>query len=236
VDDALLAGDAADEQRVRAIRLDAEPADDVRVLDRPVGLGVHPVADDLHPSRIQVGIGVEHVGLHAVADRDHRVGREVRRPLHPGRQPVAAAELVGLPRPARLQRVRGDDVRDAVHEGGEEPGGIGVPGVGVHEVGPGQAGGHLDVDAESLQRPVRVGEPGRDAVRRRVVARSAEAVDVDVRPGRQGAERGHEVLHVDTRAAVDVRWPLPRCDADTHERHPRGRIRTRQGAEAQPTG
>ena len=61
--------------------------------------------------------------------------RLVGLPLGPGRDPVAAAELLGLPRPGRLERVRGQDVRDAVQLAAEHAGQVGVPGVRVQQVG-----------------------------------------------------------------------------------------------------
>ena len=56
----------------------------------------------------------------------------------------AAAELLGLPRSQRLEAVRRHDVRHAVQQGRGVPGEVGVPGVGVDQVGAG------DVVAERL--------------------------------------------------------------------------------------
>ena len=61
-------------------------------------------------------VGVEDVAAHPLAHRDDRVGALRRDPLAHGRQRVAAAELLGLPRPQRLQGVGGHDVRDAVQQ------------------------------------------------------------------------------------------------------------------------
>ena len=61
VHDALLPGDPADEQGVGLVEVDAQVADDVRGVDRPVGLGVDAVADDVHPGGVEVGVGVEDV-------------------------------------------------------------------------------------------------------------------------------------------------------------------------------
>ena len=84
---------------------------------------------------IQRRVGAQHVVAHAGADRDHRVGGLDRGRLHPRRHPVAAAELLGLPRPHRLERMRGQHVRDAVQQRGQVPGQPGVPGVRVHDGG-----------------------------------------------------------------------------------------------------
>jgi len=47
---------------------------------------------------------------------------------------VATAELVCLPGPVRLQRVRGHHVRHVVQHRAQVPGEVGVPGVGVQDV------------------------------------------------------------------------------------------------------
>ncbi len=150
-------------------------------------------------------------------DRDHRVGGEVRGPLHPARQPVAAAELVGLPRPPRLQRVRRDHVRDAVQQPGEQPRGVGVPGVAS---APGRRRPAPPAISTSTPRacsaPLAWRSARRHRVPDRVGARTAEAVHLDLRPGRQRAQRGDEVLDVHAGAAVDVRRPLPGHHPDAH--------------------
>ena len=97
--------------------------------------GVDSVAHDVHARGVQRRIRVEDVDSHAVADGDDGVGVLDGVALDPRRDPVAAAELFGLPGPSRLERVRGEDVRDAVEHGGEMTGQPGVPGVRVHDVG-----------------------------------------------------------------------------------------------------
>ena len=152
-----------------------------------------------------------------MADRDDRVGGEVRRPLHPGGEPVAAAELVGLPRPARLEGVRGDDVRHAVHERGEQPGGVGVPGVASAR---GRCRRARRRSRRRRRRPAArrwrpAGWPGRRGRSRRRARPPKQWTSISG-PGRQRAHRRHEVLDVHPRAAVDVRRPLPRHDPDAH--------------------
>ena len=66
--------------------------------------------------------------------------------LGPGGDAVAAAELLGLPRPVRLERVRRHDVRHVVQQGAEMAGQIGVPGVGVQDVAALEGRGHPQVD------------------------------------------------------------------------------------------
>jgi hypothetical protein len=83
----------------------------------------------------------------------------------------------------------------------------------VQQVRAAQRRGDLDVDPDRLQRTVRVPQAGRDGVGRRIRARFTEAVDVDPRTRRQRPQGGHQVLDVYSRAAVDVRRPLPRHDA-----------------------
>jgi hypothetical protein len=54
---------------------------------------------------------------------------------HPQPQRVAAAELLLLPRPQRLQAVRGGDVREATEQLREVPAEVGVRRVSVHRLG-----------------------------------------------------------------------------------------------------
>src|SRR3712207_7693850 len=49
------------------------------------------VVHHVHPRRVQLGVDGEDVVAHAGADRDDGVGGEVRGPLHPRGEPVAAA-------------------------------------------------------------------------------------------------------------------------------------------------
>ena len=59
--------------------------------------------------------------------------------------------LLGLPRAHGLQGVGGQDVGDAVEHAGQVPGQVGIPGVGVDDVGVLDAGDHLQVHPEGLQ-------------------------------------------------------------------------------------
>ena len=102
--------------RVRPGRVDAEPSTASVAGSGAYSVGVDAVVDHVHLVRVEDRVAVQDVGAHALADRDHRVGALERRPLGPGRQAVAAAELLGLPRPLRLEGVRGDDVRDVVQQ------------------------------------------------------------------------------------------------------------------------
>ena len=73
---------------------------------------------------------------------------------------VAAAELLGLPRSQRLQRVCGHHVRDAVEHRGQMSGHAGVPGVRMHDAGLGGRVGHRQVGRQRGQRGVGVLEGG----------------------------------------------------------------------------
>src|SRR3712207_7129991 len=46
-------------ERVATVGVDAQVLDDVRCLDRAVGLGVDAVADDVHLGRVELRIGVQ---------------------------------------------------------------------------------------------------------------------------------------------------------------------------------
>ena len=114
---ALLPGDPADERHVGpAGSTPSGSSTSVRWVGA-VEVGVDAVVDHVHPVRRRPpGRRSSTSRGHAVAHRDDRVGRLVGGALRPRREPVAAAELLGLPRPLRLERVRGDDVRDVVQQ------------------------------------------------------------------------------------------------------------------------
>src|SRR6185437_13878277 len=192
-------------------------------------------------------VGGEQVGAHAVGDRYDSGGRFDRHPLAPGRQGVAAAELLGLPGTQRLQRVDGHHVRDAVQGGGQVAGQVRVPGVAVHHVGragPVLGGAHRrhhrQVGRDRAQGSVRAGEAFPGAVRDRALAVGALAVHGQVD---QVGQLAGQVLDVHARAAVDLRRILPgqqrdidlaecllgRCDGTGPGNRPPGTPRNRAG-------
>jgi hypothetical protein len=75
-----------------------------------------------------------HVALHRLRHGDHAVGVLVRRPLDPAGGVVGRAELLDLPRPVRLERVRGEHQRHAVQLLRQAAGQVRVPRVAVHDV------------------------------------------------------------------------------------------------------
>lgn len=83
----------------------------------------------MNPARIEPRVRVEHVFGHALADGDDRVCVFHGIALGPRRDAVAAAELLGLPRPPWFEGVCGEDVRNVVQLGGEMAREAGVPGV-----------------------------------------------------------------------------------------------------------
>ena len=181
---------------------------------------------------LPVGDAVEgpHVVAHRAGHGDHPVGVLVGGAFHPGADVVAAAELLGLPRAVRLERVGGE------HQGGpgqladQAPGQVGVPGVAVDHVGLGQGRGHDQVADERVHELAvpRVaagdGAPLRDAPHRQVAVPAglvAEAEDLDgvgaaVEPGQLAGQ----VLDVDAGAAVDVRRVLVGENGDAHDAPP----------------
>ena len=201
VRDALLARDAPDEDDRRRVGVDAVALEHVGARGRARtrrcrcrcrssrrGRGRSPGRPSSRSSRIPSETAT-------IASAASTAVRSQKR-----RQRVAAAELLGLPRAQRLERVHGDDVRDVVHELGQVAAEVRVPGVAVDEVGVGRARGHRQVDRHRAQR----GELGRRAVQRvpRLVA--------DRRPSRSApqawtstsielAQLAREVLDVDAR-------------------------------------
>ncbi len=144
VDDPLLAGDPADEQHERTVGIDAVLLEERRARVRAVLVEVDPVVDHVDP----VGVHREEaqdVRPRLPGHRDQRVRVEDRRPLHPARQVVGAAELLHLPRAQRLQRVRRHHQRHAPQLLGQEPGHVRVPRVAVDDVGVERVLGHREV-------------------------------------------------------------------------------------------
>ena len=224
MEDPLLVRDAPDEQDVG--RPDAQPVERVALLGRPEALGVDAVVDDDHLRRVHAEVG-EDVLPHFPRDRDHAVGRLDRRLLDPRRQEVSGAELVGLPGPERLQAVERDDERDPVERPNPEPRHVGVPGVGVSDVGVHWIAGHREGDRERLERrgearSVRTGAEAlprgvaadRDAVLTRVGGTRAEAADLDGHAAREGLR---QLVDDDARATVDMGGILAREDERLHE-------------------
>ncbi len=113
-------------------------------------------------------------------------------------------------------------MRDAVQQVGEVACHVGVPGVGVDQVGSFDALSHLEVDPERTQRCVRLGELGKVGVAgdlreagalRRLRPRSVEAADVDVDPA---GEHCRQLGDVHTGSAVDVRGVLAGEEVGSH--------------------
>ena len=189
----------------------------------------------MHLRRVEVGIGVEDVGAHAVADRDHRVRGEVGRALDPGRQPVAAAELVGLPRPAGLQGVGGDHVRDAVQQRGRAgPAALAYQVWVCTRSAPPSAAAISTSTPTACSAPFAAWSPAGTACAVASGRGAAEAVDVD-RPGRPAASAARR------RGARRAPPRLRRRPAATHgsrsrcaRGHPRGRNAQREWGERPP--
>ena len=193
------------------------PLEDVGARVRAVELGVDAVVDHVHPRRVERRVGRR--------GRPRRIpaltamtasARLVRGPLGPRREPVAAAELLGLPRPLRLQRVGGDHVRDVVQQ--LRPGGR--PGWRTRC---GSARGRrasptpaaIDRSAERIRSAALAPVEPRVVlgVRGRALARLAHAVHVDVD---EPAQLADEEVDVHPGAAVDVGRVLPGEDRGSH--------------------
>ena len=71
--------------------------------------------------------------------------------LHPGRQIVAAAQLLAFPGPKRFERMRGHDQRDAVADLGQDAAKVRVPGVAVDDVGIDRVGQRHHVGLQRFQ-------------------------------------------------------------------------------------
>ena len=186
----------------------------------PVLLAVDAVVDHAHAPGIDRRITREQVARLLAGDGDDRIGRLQRRALAEARDRIAAGELLGLPRPHRLQAVHGRDVRDAVQQLGQVAAEVGVPGMTVDEARALHAGGHGEVDRDRLERG-RVRTPAGQALPRpvRTHRRSARRLLPLVPPAVNGEvdearELAGEVLDVHAGAPVHLGWVLPREQRD----------------------
>jgi len=215
---ALLAGDATDEDDGGAVGIDAQAADQLGVVDALPAVEVDPVVDDLDLRLVDRRVGAQDVAAHPVADRDDAVGGLVGLTLDPARDAVAASELFGLPGSERFEAVCRQDVRDPVQHLGQLAGRVRVPGVAVDDVGSGHVLGHADVHAEGAQRGVGLVELGQVGVPGRVGfgVDLAECTDLHLDALTQGLD---EFDDVDARSPVDVGRVFLGDDIDSHVVH-----------------
>ena len=198
------------------------PREGSQRLGRVPHLGVDPVAHDMHPAGIQRRIDPQHVIAHTRADGDNGVRGRHRSLFYPRRDPIAATELFCLPRPQRLQRVRGQHMRDVVEQCGQLPRQSGVPGVGVDHAGLGGGIGHHQIGRQRRKRRVRAAQLRVGLVGERVRPGGAHAMHVNLA---QFAQLRDELGYVHPRAAVHLRRILPSHHRHPHTRHGSSRFR-----------
>ena len=225
VQDPLLPGDAPDEEDDRDVRVHAEAAQRRGRVARAVLVGVDAVVDDAHPLG-RDAVERLHVALHRLRHGDDAVGVGVGGALDPGGRVVGGAELLDLPRPVRLERVRGEHQLRAGERPREAAGEVRVPGVAVDDLGRVHRAGHGQVAHERVEQPRVAGvlrreaHRGRDAADAQVPVRLvllAEAEHLHVVRAAVGARQlARQVLDVDARPAVDVRRVLVRELRDAH--------------------
>ena len=97
MDDALLAGNSADEEDEGLVLRDLELAQGRGRVDGLVFFGVDTIVDNVDPLRGDLEV-LEDVALGSFGDSDHGVGHFECRLLDPGAEIVAALELLALPR------------------------------------------------------------------------------------------------------------------------------------------
>ena len=212
----LLPGDSAVEQGERPVCLDAEAGQRLGRRLRFVDVRVDPVVDDMQTVGVNPRIAAQHVLAHALRDRDHRVRAFDRCLLAERRQGVAAAQLLGLPWPERLEAVDGHHMGDRPHELRQVTSEVCVPRVAVHDVDALHSCRHREIDRHGLQRGClglrfRQGVPRLMVRDSRLVAGGAPAVDRDLG---QPAKLSREVLDVSARTAVDLGRVLTGEDGD----------------------
>ncbi len=101
----LLARDASHEHHQGSIPVHTQGVHHVGVAVGAELIGVDAVLHHMDASRVELGVGIQHIATHAFTDRDHRSGIEEGRLLRPTRHPVPTAELFCFPRTVRLQGV-----------------------------------------------------------------------------------------------------------------------------------
>ena len=178
---------------------------------------------------VEVRVRGEDVLAHAAGDGDDAVGMLVGVLFGPGAQIITAAELLALPRAERLQRMCGDDQRRTVQHLGE------VSARHAYQVCAWAMSrrrrGYLQINAEGLQRRIRVGQlRGRSvahdlqaALRRAISgdggyigfgARSVERTDGHVDPLGQHLR---ELFRVHACATIDIRRVFAGEDINFHD-------------------
>ena len=175
----------------------------------------------MHPLGVH-GEQAQHVLARAVGDGDDRIGHLDRGPLDPRAHVVPAAELLALPRPQRLERVDGQDERDAVRLLGEDAGEVRVPGVHVDDVRVDRVGDHRHVPRQrSEQRP----QPlvgclkgmrcwiAADPPAIGLLGERPEGADVELD---ELAQVARQLADVDPGTTVDLRRELVRQDERAH--------------------
>ena len=179
--------------------------------------------DDLDAVRLNVE-ETEHVLARVTRYRDDRVGHLEGGALDPGRDVVAATQLLALPGTQRLQGVDGDHERDTVGQPCKHPGEVRVPGVTVHDVGVDRVGHKADVTAQRRPQALQL-RLGSTDVMRRLVGAHAPASLVRGLPGEAAhldvdelAQLAGQVVDVDAGASVHMRRKFVRQDQRPHRR------------------
>ena len=109
--DSLLARNAAHEQHIRALRVHAPLGKDAFVERRCVEIRIDTVVNHLH-AVFGDAVKFHHVALHALAHGNHAIGSFVGSAFNPATHGIPAnAQLLGLPRAVRFQRMRREDKR-----------------------------------------------------------------------------------------------------------------------------
>ena len=158
VDDAFLAGDAAEEEGVGFCGVDAEAVEHAVRGDCLVFRRVDAVVDDVEAG----GVDLEklfHIAAGAFGDGDDGVCHFEGGALEPACEVVAAAELLAFPRAEWLERVDGDDEGNAVVQLGEDAAEVGIPGVAVHDTG-------IDAGGVEIEATLECAEDGLELLRR----------------------------------------------------------------------
>ena len=229
MNDALLAGDPADEEDERLLGVDSVLGQDRRIGSRLVLAQVDPVVDDPHPV---VGRSIE--GMNVLPHRrgygDDAVGVLVGGALDPRARLIRGAELLDLPGAVGLQRVRRQDKARPGQLLGETAGEVGVPGVAMDDVHALEHPGHDQVLEHRLlehlvpgilarQLESRVDPPHGQISVADVLVAEAEDRDV-VTPSVCAGQFPGEIFDVDPCAPIHMRRVLVGQDCYPHTRPP----------------
>ena len=149
--DSLLAGNAADEQHIRTLRIHAPLLQNFFVKSRLVKVRIDTVVDNLH-AIFRHTVKFHHVALHAFAHSNYAVGSLVRSAFNPAAHIIAAiTQLFRFPRAVRFQRMRRENQRALQQAARHHATEMAIPRMAMNHVDILERRHPLEIDVQRLQ-------------------------------------------------------------------------------------